>query len=219
MKLKNRFTLIELLVVIAIIAILAAMLLPALGKAREKAKTTNCMNNLKQAIQFSFMYADDNDGLMPKSWDYDYPYTYVLFGRVTSWSKVPAVKNSFFCPSLPYNAAANLYRAQFAWVYGLPASTTAINFKAKPSKAPSASMVFGDSYSCSKFTSTGYLAQTGGIYVASTSPPDQGLLHARHQGIANMAMMDGHAEGISGPRIIVEKYALAYSITGPILNN
>ena len=59
MKMKKSFTLIELLVVIAIIAILAAMLLPALSKARAKARAISCTNNQKQAILGLVMYADD----------------------------------------------------------------------------------------------------------------------------------------------------------------
>ena len=71
---KKSFTLIELLVVIAIIAILAAILMPALQQARERAMTTNCMSNLRQMSTAGSMYMDDHRGFWPCGIRYYFSY-------------------------------------------------------------------------------------------------------------------------------------------------
>jgi len=100
MKSRRGFTLIELLVVIAIIAVLAALLLPALNKAKSKAWSTQCLGHLRQIAMGMRMFADDADGRYPIS------------GGVIEWDKTDPLtgSQSWMQQVVSYVGTTNVYR-------------------------------------------------------------------------------------------------------------
>jgi len=202
------FTIIELLVVIAIIGILAGMLLPALGHARESARSIRCVANLKQIVMAWQIYADNHDGQAcpsyyfsegfawehawdfsfkiadPSQWEYGFLGRYIKEGRINN------------CPSFnppttfgrPYTGYA--YNATYIGgdvIAGVPSA------KVSRIRAPSRTVVFADSGHGSPVVPDNYLR----------APSDKlfwkyhtGKVNFCHQTTANVAYADGHVGSV-----------------------
>ncbi len=206
---RKGFTLIELLVVIAIIAILAAILFPVFAKAREKARQTSCLSNMKQIGLASMMYAQDYDERLPGSCgprtDWGVPYVnYLQCGHMQIY---PYMNNLqiFVCPSASdYPLGMGLINLNLQpWgptairnSYGVnvPVRGFPIGQLTKPAET-----IHYTELDCSiswwasqigYVTACGYTAQTTPYYTYN----DSSMPGCPHNGGANIAFCDGHAK-------------------------
>jgi len=208
---RTAFTLIELLVGIAIIAILAAILFPVFARARENARRTSCLSNIKQIALGSMQYAQDYDGRLVPSIGTSTP-PYIFNGYLFHWFNGldPYLKSTqvFFCPSDSDHDSTKQFtyaNISYGWNhYGLcyyfgttgPISPV-YSQGGMPLAAiddPSETVLLGDSHGSNPW----------GVHYSGTYYG----IGARHLEGANFGFVDGHVKWFKIPGVITANNAL-----------
>lgn len=200
---RRGFTLIELLVVIAIIAILAAILFPVFAKAREKARQTSCLSNMKQMGLAALAYAQDYDEVLPRiniavpANSYTLPNGNVAPQTAMLWHSIlyPYMKNyqMLSCPSDSVKYAGDYTGGGSYGINGYAGWSTALGQVVYPAET----MFFAEATGGDAYNLDG---DTGGLndeMVGSATYPSV----PRHSEGLNNTFVDGHAKWMKGSNI------------------
>jgi len=206
---RSGFTLIELLVVIAIVAILAAILFPVFARAREKARQTSCLSNVKQISLGIMMYVGDYDEMWPVAyyygpgWSPEYAWDFCVDYNAGTWTLGligPYMKNAQInqCPSVKnlqtWGRPVTGYAYNTSYLGHGPLEPQPVPASLGDVQAPSETVLLADSAFWSTFAPVGL---GGNNYLRSPNDPSNFVgpnVHFRHNGAANVGYCDGHAK-------------------------